>query len=73
MPRIVYFGPAPAHVGSIPQFQPGEARDVNEATAKRLLGNVHFGLVEVDPEPVQEVASEKPAKAKAPAVSEGAK
>jgi hypothetical protein len=69
VPKIVYFGAAPAHVSGLPAFSPGEAREVNAATAERLLRNVHFGLVETDS--VQETASAKPAKGKAQPAPEG--
>lgn len=71
MPKIVYFGAVPAHVAGLPTFAPGESREVNAATAERLLKNVHFGPVETDPDPVPEAAGAKPAKSKARPAPEG--
>lgn len=62
MPRVLYSGPAPAHAPSLPGFLPGETRDVSDETAERLLRNVHFSVVQPDPEPVKEAAGEQPAK-----------
>lgn len=67
MPKIVYFGPARAHAPGVPAFDPGEARDVGEHIAARLLKNRHFGLVETDP-PASE---DKPPRKKAPPAPEG--